>query len=71
MCFMESANKDMENYARAIIIDSIMAGDKDSLIKAKVISIIMALGFNVDNADDLEAEIALIRENIETEGLLE
>jgi len=71
MCFLEEAKKDMENYARTIIKALIMAGDKDSLIKAKVAAQLMALGFSVDDMDDLEAEIVLIRENIETEGLLE
>jgi hypothetical protein len=44
-----------------------MAGDKDSLIKAKVISEIMKIGLCVDDPNALDDEIALIRKKMKVD----
>ena len=58
---METIERNFVTYMCLLI----QAGLDDSMIKAKLLSEMMTLGFFVDDEDDLEKSIAYMRGNIE------
>ena len=55
----------IQNNIPIYIKNQIMEGDKNSIIKAKVLAQLAILGLSLSDPDELDAEITLIRKNME------
>ena len=64
---LETIKNNIPEYIKRLII----AGDKNSTIKAKVIGFFMALGLSVSDPNELESEIELIRNNLKIDDDME